>query len=244
LSELAADREQAARLRRKTLSQQVSEYLLDRLRDGDLKPGDRLPTERQLMSELSVGRSCVREALHALVMMNLIDVRPGVGAIVRNPAEDSIPDWKVVHHSLEDLAVAEILEARIAIELAAVGLATRRSTPTDLNVIRAALAEHRRVRNAGPSAPALRRADLGFHEAIARGSHNSVLLSLVTSLTDAFEHLRAETLNRMGRTQDRVIDQHQEILRAIEARDVEAAQSALRQHLETGSRLMRKAESA
>lgn len=227
-----------SRLKRATLSQQVSEYLLEQLRSGGLHPGDRLPTEHQLMDMFAVGRSSVREALHALVMMGLIEVRPGRGAVVTNATETSALSWSGFGEPLEWQVLSEFLEAREILETQLAALAADRGSAQEIDAIGQALQHHRFILDTHANRREIAVADMDFHQAIAQAAHNSALAKLLSFLTRAFSHLRITIVQHTGDSDQRILDQHQAIHDAVKVRDAVLARQAMLVHLETGKKLM------
>lgn len=191
---------------------------------GKYPVGSRLPAERELAIIYEVSRPTVREAVIALEVKGIVEVRIGSGAyVVRLPDEN---DQLGTH-----LSAFELTEARALIEAEAAALAAALATDEEIEEI-AALVEAiaREDRNpAGAEA-----ADRAFHLAIARAARNGALLGAVTSLWDMREtsaeaallHEKARSANIMP-----VVDEHTAVVSALRARDPEAARAAMRGHL-------------
>ena len=99
-----------------TLIQAVTEQLFGLIRDGHLEPGDTLPSERELMERLQVGRSSVREALRSLATIRVIEVRPVPGAFVRTPITEDLVPSETLRLMIKRDAMIEIVEAREVLE--------------------------------------------------------------------------------------------------------------------------------
>src|SRR5215204_5072864 len=120
----------------RTLSQAVTEAILDRIRAGEYRPGDRLSTEKGLMEQFGVGRNVVREAVQGLVAMGLVDVRPGRGAVVIGVDTSRAMDPGTVAALLLDQTVDDLNEFRAVIEVEIATRAAARATPADVTRLR------------------------------------------------------------------------------------------------------------
>lgn len=211
----------------RTLSQAVTEALLDRIRAGTYRPGDRLATEKVLMEEFGVGRNVVREAVQALVAMGLVDVRPGRGAVLIGVDSTRAMDPGTVSALLLDQTVDDLNEFRAVVEVEIATRAAERATDEDVSRLRALLAEFRqRVESGGP----LSDLELKFHGTIADASHNAVYVTVLEALHDLLERARNMT-EGIGWARVRSLADHEEIVAAIAAHDPEAANDAMRRHM-------------
>ncbi len=207
------------------LYEQVADQIGALIRTGEFTPGQRLPAERDLAKSLRVSRPVVREAMIALEIGGLIEVRVGAGAFVREqPAAPAV----VVNtgHSPSD-----ILKSRMLIEGETAALAAARTTPLDLAAVAAQqdemIAEHAAGRE-------WRGADLGFHVAIARASGNAALTAVVERLWQEQHAPVFSLLSERVRLRDNwaaTVRGHADILAAIRAGKRKAARDAMRAHL-------------
>ena len=209
----------------------VATQLLDLFTSGSIAPGTRLPPERQLAARLEVGRSAVREALAALEILGIVDVRPGSGTYLRGTVSELLPQslsWGVL---IGERSTTELLELRSGLEIYVARLAAERLTDEQL----ASLSKHlERMRTSVDDLKAFVKADLAFHHELATSADNSVLLDLlqiVRSLlrvwVDRAVHDRADV--RIA------LDEHEAVYRALSARDADAAASAMAAHMATAS---------
>lgn len=217
------------RASRRNLSQVVAEELLGRMRAGEIKPGDRLPTEQGLMTEFGVGRNTVREALQSLVAMGILDVRPGRGAVVVGINSNSAIAADTVSALLVDQAVLDLFETREVFELHIAAKAAERAAPEDILRLRDAHEAFRRELAAGNL---VYQTDIEFHRALAQATQNSVLLKVLDALADLLAFSRRQT-ERVPGTKEKALHEHGAILAAVEARDSEGAGEAMRVHLTT-----------
>jgi len=219
------------RIERKRITDQIIDQFVSMIADGKLKPGDRLPPEHVLMRQFGVGRSSLREAIGALSLIGLLTVRPGHGTHVAaspNGFLEKPLSWSMLTVGRDK--VHELVEARIALEHAIVGLAAERATQEEIAEIRHYQGRLKAAKKRGRRSI---RADLSFHNALAKASHNSVLARLLSELRQPMR----TWMQHLG-DYDKLIDEHDAIVDAVEAHDVDRAQSAVRQHLESvGARL-------
>jgi DNA-binding FadR family transcriptional regulator len=210
------------------LYRQIADQLAELIRSGEFQPGARLPSERDLSQQLNVSRASVREALIALEIDGLIDVRVGLGVFVNaTPAANSQTAV------LADPGPFEVLSARYLIEGETAALAARHGTTEQHARIRETLALMTdEVSRSGAGLDA----DFLFHERIAEASGNSALVHLVHQLwgfrfTAMFRKLD-EHFDSPDRHAD-AIEEHRNLVEAIERRDADAARAAMVVHLDT-----------
>jgi len=224
------------KIQRKRFTDQIIENLIAMIASGELKPGDKLPPEPQLMEQFGVGRSSIREAIGALELIGVLTVRPGHGTHVTD-STDKVQS-KSIGLSLITIGhekIRELVEARVELEQDIVRLAAERATEEDIADIKA---QQKKLISAAKSGPKLIAADLGFHSALAKASHNSVLMRFLSELRQPMRHWM-EQKAKYDWGYDQVVEEHEAILSAIEAHDPETAQSAMRVHVEmSGEKLV------
>jgi GntR family transcriptional repressor for pyruvate dehydrogenase complex len=207
------------------LYEQVADQIGALIRAGEFAPGCRLPAERDLAKSLRVSRPVVREAMIALEIGGLLEVRTGAGAFVRD--QPVAPEAPInTGHSPSD-----ILSARILIEGETAALAAVRATPLDLAAMAAQQDEMVAEHNAGRE---WRAADLGFHAAIARASGNAALTTVVERLWQEQHAPVFSLLSERVRLRDNwtaTVRGHAAILAAIRSGKRRAAREAMRAHL-------------
>jgi GntR family transcriptional repressor for pyruvate dehydrogenase complex len=189
---------------------------------GDLRPGDRLPREADLAERLGLSRNSLREAVKALSLIRVLDVRQGDGTYVTSLAPGLLLDalsFVVDFH--RDDTVLEFFEVRRILEPGAAALAAQRMTEPEIAALRVLMAEL----GDDPTVDALVANDLEFHRRIAAGAGNGVLCSLIDSLSGPTTRARIWR----GLTQEGAVaktrEQHAAILEAIAARQPELARS-------------------
>jgi len=210
----------------------VTDEAIEKLRDmivsGRLKPGDRLPREADLATSLGLSRSSLREAVRALSLVRILDVRQGDGTYVSSLAADSLLDalsFIVEFH--HDASVLELLEVRRILEPAASARAAVLIDDASL----ASLEEILDRSTPDSAVEELVRNDVEFHRAIAVASGNTVLASLIESLSGPTQRARVWR----GITQEgalaRTLAEHRSIFGAIRAHDPELARTWATVHI-------------
>jgi GntR family transcriptional repressor for pyruvate dehydrogenase complex len=224
---------------RRSLSDTVREQLLAQLRNGSLRPGDRLPGEHELMRMLGVGRSSVREALRGLITLGVVETRPGLGTVIvaGSPRRlASLGPGAGVADLLRRRAVLDLLEVRECLEGQAAALAAERATPLDLVAIeRHALEIERRV-EAGLT---YFRPNAAFHAAIAHASHNNFLAESVQQLVGQVRLYRERLMREIPGMPAGDVAEHRATLDAIRDRDPERARAAMVAHIRRFAELVR-----
>lgn len=229
--------------RQRGLVPEIVQALTGDIRDGQLQPGDKLPTEAALMRRFGVSRTVVREAISHLQAAALVETRHGIGTFVQAAA--LTPNFRIAPQDFATVAdVISLLELRISLESEAAGLAAQRRDDEHLRQMGAALDEFRAsiqaVSDAVPS-------DFQFHMEVARATKNRHFADLMTYLgTMIIPRTRVNTADaapegRMAYLQ-RVHAEHESIYAAIRAQDVESARAAMRMHLSNARERLRRSQ--
>jgi DNA-binding FadR family transcriptional regulator len=204
------------------VTDEAIEKIKEMIVSGALRPGDRLPKESELAAELGLSRNSLREAVRALSLIRILDVRQGDGTYVTSLDPQLLLEalsFVVDFH--RDDTVLEFLAVRRILEPAATGLAAARITTDELD----ALQDKLDALGAQPSVEELVAADLEFHRGIVAAAGNSVLCSLLDGLSGPTTRARVWR----GLTQEdavsRTLLEHRAILSALRDRDGEAARS-------------------
>ncbi|MFN3274012.1 MAG: FadR/GntR family transcriptional regulator [Paracoccus sp. (in: a-proteobacteria)] len=193
---------------------------------GDVMPGQHLPSEAELSLRFGVSRTVVREAIKGLEAKYMIRSRPRVGTVVLPRDEWALLDAEVLGWVADYLDVAAfadaVLEARRAIEPAAAELACARASLSDLAQIEKALEQ---MAQADGDPEAFTRADLAFHEALLRASHNPVFLQFIHSIRAGL-NLMLLASNKSVDDYTRTVESHRALLDALVSRDAAASRQA------------------
>jgi GntR family transcriptional regulator, transcriptional repressor for pyruvate dehydrogenase complex len=228
--------------RARNLTHELVQALADRIRDGRLPQGSKLPTEAAVMAEFGVSRTVVREAISHLQAAGTVQTRHGIGTFVVGLGEGGA--FHIGQQRLQTLRdVIAVLELRIGIETEAAALAAHRRTPEDLGAMRQALAAFTSAVAEGRDAVG---ADFQFHLEIARATRNEHFVELLGTLgAGIIPRARLESGEppsaERGAYLERVNAEHESILDAVAAGDAEAARAAMRTHLANSKERRRRA---
>lgn len=216
-------------VKKRRLSDDVAGQIRARIVSGELRPGDKLPSERDLSNQFSVSRGAVREALRTLELAGVVNIQHGVtgGAFI------SFGDPSIMEDNLKDLfylggvSLEELTEARIWIESLVSRIASERATEGDLaaltaNVDTAEAMYHQRLYNEKIDV------HIEFHNILARATHNPVMVMLMGALME----LMRDFANEVGGEQnDLTIKARRKFLRKLRDRDGDGAAAAMTQHI-------------
>jgi GntR family transcriptional regulator, transcriptional repressor for pyruvate dehydrogenase complex len=209
----------------------VARQLVQLLTDGSLAPGSRLPSERVLAEQLGVGRSAVREALAALEILGIVQIRPGSGTYLQGGTSDLLPTTLSWGLMLASNRTRELLEVRSSLERTAAVLAATNATDSELDRLEQYL-ERQHANLADPEA--FIEADVRFHVQIARISGNEVLADLLASLRSMLRVWVDRGVRTLTAT-EAAYEEHAKVFAAMRARDSVAVEAAMRDHMETAS---------
>ncbi len=218
---------------RSPLYEQVAERLREFIRESDLQPGDRLLAERDLAERLGVSRTSVRQALTALRVMGIVDIRHGDGVYLLESPSDLVPSLasEVARAGVDHPMIWEVREG---IEVQAALLAARRRSDADLQAMRTALADMERSIGGGGDGID---GDRLFHRAIFAATDNRFLSVLVEQIADALDRTSEASLTLPGRAPVSLAA-HRQILAAIEQHDEAAAAAAMREHIHVSTQMV------
>lgn len=205
------------------VAKQLQRFILEKL-----KPGDKLPSERELAEMLRVSRSSIRDAIRGLELMGMVEPRQGAGTIVREPsAESGINSLANALKRRREL-VAELLDFRKMLEPPLAARAATHASPEEVREMEEILQRQESKVSRGELAIV---EDAEFHYSVAVASGNSVVLKVIDILMALLRDTRERSLQLPGR-QQKSLAGHRRILKAIKVGDAAAAQSAMRRHIE------------
>jgi GntR family transcriptional repressor for pyruvate dehydrogenase complex len=213
-------------IRRTRVHEEVASRL-ERLILEELKPGDKLPPERQLAEIFSVSRSSIRDAIHTLELLGMVEPRQGAGTVVREPGAQA------VLHPLSSLLVTqrklvgELIDVRRMIEPALAARAAVHATAEEIAELENILRRQEQKVQRGELAI---EEDSEFHYCIAMAANNSVILKILDLLMDMLRQTRERSLQAEGRLQKSFAG-HCRILAALKRRDAKAAEAEMRRHV-------------
>ena len=212
------------------VSDDAVDQILNLIAEGRLKPGDRLPSERELVRQLEVSRTSVREALRALEAKGIIEVRPGSGSFIRGSGqEEAGPNWVpwLLAHRQE---IMQLVELREALETRAAYLAATRASQEQIEAMKNAI-DHmsEAIENGDPGLTI--QADKAFHESVAKACGNELIAYLLNAANEALADPRGAILSLPGRAA-KSLAEHRLIWQAIANRNPEQAEKAVLHHIE------------
>ena len=217
---------------KKKTSKIIAEKIEGFFLKGDLKPGSKLPSERELASRFGVSRSSVREALQQLQLNGAIIIRQGGGSYINTDEVQKVSDQLSVSIvEAESHLIVDMLELRRALEIESVSLAAQRAAEKDLARIKEALDG---MRESLYDAEKGIKADLHFHQRIVEASHNQLLINLVQSLAERMEDSIRATRTHRFMDVDRYEDtfaEHAEIYEAICIKNSALAKQLMEKHI-------------
>ena len=232
-----------ARLQPRRLAETLVESFAQRMRSGELKRGDKLPTEVQIMASENVSRSVVRDAISRMQAAGLVETLHGIGTFVLDmPAPEGFNLGPATIVLLSD--VLDLLEFRLSIEVQAAGMAAQCATPQALEELEQAL----QALLQGPEKPgSTTNADFQFHLKIAKASGNRYLIDMMKNLgTKMIPRTRMNSAYNGQSNRSSYLAginaEHQQIFDAIISRQVDAARTAMFLHLSNSRRRLREAQ--
>lgn len=232
-----------SKLRRVTkvsISDEIAQQIMDLIANGDLKPGQRLPSERELCKEFGAGRSSLREALRCLSIVGVLNARVGEGTSVAADGGKflgKIIEWRMIteKHDIENL-----LEVRLGLEGVAAANAASRAKQKDLEHLEELVSQ---MRDAVGDRKRFAALDLAFHIAIAKASGNAFLIDLVSMIRSQLARVLQKVL-LLPNAVPLSLKEHQAVFEAIKRSDAEAARHAMHAHLQGALRRHREEASA
>jgi GntR family transcriptional repressor for pyruvate dehydrogenase complex len=224
---MATTRPDFETVRRNKVYEEVAKQI-ERLILKKLKPGDKLPSERELAESLRVSRSSIRDAIRGLELMGLVEPRQGTGTIVREVSVETVINPFADALKRRQELVSELLDFRKMLEPPLAARAATHAAPEEISEMEEILQRQEQKQRQGEAAIA---EDTEFHYNVALASGNSVVLKVLDVLMDLLRDTRQRSLQVEGRAQKSLAG-HRRILAAIKRHDAEAAKSAMRRHIE------------
>jgi GntR family transcriptional repressor for pyruvate dehydrogenase complex len=220
-------------IKREPLATEIARRLVDYLLSGGVEPGARMPSERQLAEAFGVGRSAMREALKALTLLGLVEVRHGDGTYLKRDDTALLPqviEWGLL---LGEQRTLDLVEARQKVEADIAGLAALRRDEADLIELRRLLVRMEQLSRVSGSPGEFVDADVAFHLRVAEASRNTALRDILSGI----QALLRVWIGRVIAAGNREVSyqEHIPILAAIEAGDVVAAEAAMEAHMRSAA---------
>jgi GntR family transcriptional repressor for pyruvate dehydrogenase complex len=211
------------------LSERVVRQLSSQIVNGELRPGDRLPTEVELAELFGVSRSVIRDAVRTLAARRLVTVRQGYGMEVSQPSEDALGEALVLQIMRSDATLGDVMDARASLEIALGPLAARNGTDEEWDRMEAALDAFAAAVASEDWAQA-HESHRAFHEVMLGALHSPVLEILLRPLHELI--LLSSLPPRAGDGALWDVEAHAPILAALRARDEQAVRDSLERHFD------------
>jgi GntR family transcriptional repressor for pyruvate dehydrogenase complex len=223
---------------RQTLTSQVVDHILNLIKSGKVKTGERLPTEKDMTTQLGVSRTCVREAVKSLESLGIVRVRPKIGAVVLDPSSMSVLNAIHISRVAFSQPTDVVVEFRMLIEVELAALAAQKADLTDIEAMEQA------IKAQGTSdGPLPYEADIKFHSALAAAAKNPIAIMVLDTVSGILKEQRRQTGEVPGAAEVGLRD-HRKILKAIRERNPEKARAAMRSHMITAERYLRVAQAS
>lgn len=234
--------------RKVTVVESIVEQIVRQIQAGRLKPGDKLPSERQLIEMLNVGRSSIREALQGLAAIGVVESRAGQGSFISQNVHLLMPDIEnpALPASLQREMRLKLIEARRMVEVDIVGLAAQRATDEGVSRLQELFELYRDAIRGRAFANAAK-TNYDFHMALAQMAQNPFVAPMIDNLlrTVPFSLRESEFVLLADLTVDEIVqmevDVHQRIVDAVAAHDSAAAQEAMVAHMRFEEDIVRRA---
>ena len=212
---------------RSTLPEEIANRLLTKIKERELRPGDKLPAERDLARMMEVSRPVVREALRALALMKVVDIRPGDGTYITSLEPKQLISHLDVVLSTDGVALVQLFEARRVIEAGNVRFAAVRAGADELAAIERLVAD---MAAAVDDPDRFRELDIAFHLAVCAAAQNFLLLQFMTVVSTLGRVSRERTGGRRA-VRDAALREHRRLLASLLAHDADEAERAMLDHL-------------
>ena len=218
-------------IRKSTAPEMVVEQILEKLETGELLPGGQLPSQRELAQLFGVGRSSVREATNALVVMGYLEVIQGRGTFIRQQLPGTDPSTAKLKNALAAGNIFDLMEARELLECKSCELAAERADEARLRPLEEALDEARAT--APDDYPRFLDADLKFHYALAEATDNDVICEMMKLVIEKVlaHHSRFRTKYLSVNFRKFSIESADRVIACVRAGDGNQAAEWMRQHL-------------
>lgn len=220
------------------LSDKVAELLTDAIVTRKIRPGEKLPSERDLGDEFKVSRTVVREAVRSLAARGLVRVTSGRGVEVNEFSGSGVADsMRLLVRGHEGLNYEKVHEVRTALEVQTAGLAAERATPEAAARLRKLCDDYEDSLKKRDFATASE-LDFQFHRELVRATDNELLLAMLDSIADVLREVRAQSISR-PQVGEEGLKAHLRILKCVSAGKAEAAREAMNEHLAQAANVWR-----
>ena len=229
-------------IRKRAISDEIVDQIVDLIGRNELRPGQRLPAERNLCRQFGVGRTTLREALRSLATLGIVEGRVGEGTFISEDSSRHLErslQWGLL---LDEKGIDDLIETRLMLECQTAEAAAERAQPDHLAAISATVDD---LAAALDDRDGFLEADLAFHVATARASQNDILANLLNLTRNYLQQWIVQSLDDPtqpdGERRARLsLDEHRSIQAAIESRNPSQARSQMRDHIVSSSQDLRR----
>lgn len=222
---------------RKRISDSVLERIREMLESGELKDGDKLPNQIDFAAQLGISRASLREALHMLMVMGVVEQRPGAGTIIRNKTSAMFLDQFSLPLLSDAKGTMELVQAREVLEIAAIEIAVRNITDKEIQTLADSLEEMRRAVKQAWVDNYIEK-DFNFHYQIVQSTHNRFMIHFYLAVGRQMQEFLKESFTVLPGMFETSLLGHQEIFDALRLRNVSRAGKAMKKHLRYVSQFM------
>ncbi|SKA06174.1 FadR/GntR family transcriptional regulator [Selenihalanaerobacter shriftii] len=225
-------------IKNKRIYQQIVEQIRELIADGTLSPGDKLMSERVMAEELNVSRASIREAFSVLEMLGLIESRPGEGTFITETDPETLIEPLALILMIDQDNVFELLEIRKIIDVENAAMAASQATEEELKEMEEALESMEELVKDNQFA---NKADFKFHFAVAKATHNNVLVKIMQTIADLLYTSMSSHLSQLYKIKgnpEMLLKQHKKVYQQIRERNPEGARQAMYHHLEAAKEEM------
>jgi GntR family transcriptional repressor for pyruvate dehydrogenase complex len=216
------------------LTRQVFEQLKDQIITGKWQPGYRIPSENKLVEILNVSRITIREALQALVALDLLEKKRGRGTFVKNTLSESFFVSLLPLIQFDRSQAAYMHEYRKIVEVGSIELVVERASKEDIQRLRSILKEMNKYKDNNLENFALE--DLNYHLALSQITKNPIIIRANFVIRDFFSNHMVKVVESMGTEPG--LYYHEQIIQAIEEKDRKKARKLMKKHLENNEKYL------
>jgi GntR family transcriptional repressor for pyruvate dehydrogenase complex len=219
-----------------SLSDKVAEQLTDAIVSKQIRPGERLPSERELGDQFKVSRTVIREAVRSLAAQGLVRVTSGRGVEVNEFGSDGVAaSMRLLVRGHEGVDYGKVNEVRTAVEVQVAGLAAQRARPQDLQRLSQICDDHQNSLEKGDLAAASE-FDFQFHRELTRSADNELLLAMLDSIAEVLREVRYQSMAE-PHVGEEGLKAHRRILKCVKSGNPQAARAAMAEHLAEAERV-------
>jgi len=225
-------------VKEKKVYEKIIDQIEEMISKGQLKKGDKLPSERELTKTLEVSRASLREAFSALKMIGLIERHHGQGTFLKKNINDNFLKPLSILFMLEDNMEKELIELRRLIEITGVKYASWRASEEEINKLQEYTITMKKGKG---NAEISRKADKDFHYTLAKATRNNLVYKLLQSISDVIDAYLMnvmEKITKNERENEIFINQHYQIYEAVAAGNDKLAQQKMQEHLDWAESLL------